>query len=792
LKSLLWTIIFTSVTSAAVMAATAVAADQSASTDAQAQPPPDKLEDVVVTARRTSEQLQITPVAVTALSGEALDRQQIVDIRGLERSAPDLSIKGGAAGPSSLVYLAIRGEAQDQPNSASDPAVGIYVDGVYIARPVADNLSMYDISQAEVLRGPQGTLFGRNTTGGAINVTTNAPTGIYEGSVTVGAGNYNSRLVNAVLNVPIQGDELAVRGVVNYMAHDGYGYAVELHRPIGNQNGDYYGRAELLWAPSDHPITLRLTGDYSYSSDDGQLQHLTAMGPSFAPIYAAYGVNTAQYIATPANWYNFYGGNNAGKAFFACQCEWAESKGTAANLDVELGRVRLHSITAFRETYNENTADIGSIPINAGSVHEFYPQKQFSQELNASGTVADVSYITGAYYFIEHAHETVANQFFGFLNPGGPAAAPINDINNASLRNISTAVYGQANYNITDRLRLTGGVRYTWDERDMTIEALNNLELPPAAITNGGYNCININFVPGGDCALPREAKFSYPAWTASLDYKLTPDVFTYLKSSGAYMAGGWNIQGQVQPAFAPEGVRDIEGGLKAEWLDHRLRTNLAVFHAWQSHVQRVQDSVNLSNLTLVTYVENAGDAQTSGVELESTALPWTGMQVQVNAAYLHAAYDAHSFFEPQVVNGVVYTVDRSNEAFPQAPKFTFNVAATQSLPLSFGVLSLHADYSHTSSVVMYQDTPATQQPPEIKAQYATQNAAGVVPGYGLLSAQISLLLNKSHVELSLWGQNLTDTRYLVGLSDFYVSFGPAVGYPGAPRTFGGKAAYRW
>src|SRR5271167_4028997 len=180
------------------------------------------LAEVVVTARKVSESLQTTPVAVTAISEAALTRNQIYEVSDLQAVTPDIAIAQGTPGPSSTVYISIRGEAQNNPNSASDNAVGIYLDGVYLARPLVGNLGLLDVSQVEVLRGPQGTLFGRNTTGGAVNITSNHPTGTFDGTAEVSYGNFNQTLGQLVLNVPIIGDELDSRIAFRADRHDAY------------------------------------------------------------------------------------------------------------------------------------------------------------------------------------------------------------------------------------------------------------------------------------------------------------------------------------------------------------------------------------------------------------------------------------------------------------------------------------------------------------------------------------------------------------------------------------------
>ena len=220
------------------------------------------LEEIVVTARKTEETLQTTPVAVTALSEAALELHQVVQISSLQSSVPDLTIGGAGTGPSTIVYMAIRGEGQNSPNSASDAAVGIYLDGVYFARPLIGNLGLLDVSRAEVLRGPQGTLFGRNTTGGAVSITSNQPTGKFEGSAEVGYGNFNDLTGQVVLNAPIMGDELAARVAFRDHSHDAYyRNLVPGGTDPAKLKDDYAGRFTLRYAPSSIPLVMSLSAD---------------------------------------------------------------------------------------------------------------------------------------------------------------------------------------------------------------------------------------------------------------------------------------------------------------------------------------------------------------------------------------------------------------------------------------------------------------------------------------------------------------------------------------------------
>src|SRR5271154_770050 len=243
------------------------------------------LDEIVVTGRKTSESLQTTPVAVTALSEAALTRNQLFEISDLQAKAPNIAIAQGTPGPSSTIYVAIRGEAQNNPNSASDPAVGIYLDGVYLARPVVGNAGFLDASQVEVLRGPQGTLFGRNTTGGAISITTNHPTDTFEAYVKGGFGNYSAKLGEAVVNMPLISGELASRIAFSYSDHNAYFTNPYFSDGQDKLRHDYEGRAELKWTPSAIPaLSILWSVDYEDQVETGPGEGLVGFNAGGQPL----------------------------------------------------------------------------------------------------------------------------------------------------------------------------------------------------------------------------------------------------------------------------------------------------------------------------------------------------------------------------------------------------------------------------------------------------------------------------------------------------------------------------
>lgn len=749
------------------------------------------LEEIVVTSRRTSEALQTTPVAVSALNSAALERAQVQSVEDLQGRAPSLSIAIGGTSSPTQAQVSIRGQAQNSPGTNSDPAVGIYVDGVYHARPIASNVDVLDVGRLEILRGPQGTLFGRNTTGGALSITTNQPTGIFEGSVRLGVGNYDQRLFEAVVNVPLRGDELAWRGVFRYQEHDGYGRFERVNnRPAGDILGDYYTRGTLRWSPSSLPLTLAISGDYSNYKDSGQQQTLYgfnegyALAPGFTlgNALALFGIDPRTYLTTNENFRTYFGYANTGKADLDTPFDTSEAGGASANLKVDLDNIEINSITAFRQSLTRNMGDISGLPVNLVAYNGRFAQHQFSQETNVSVHADRLDVIGGIYYFIENGHETNESQSFGFLNPGGPVAQVVGRGTDADVRNSSIALYAQANYRLNDRLRITGGFRYTWDKREVVLHSLADRSNPAS--------CRVVTEVPGGPCNQTRKRSFDYAAWTAGLDFEASDTVFVYAKTSGASMAGGWNIRDSISPAFEPESVRDVEAGFKADLLDRKLRANVAIFYAWQSKVQRIVNAFNASTQSLTQYIQNAGSARTYGVEFEATALPWRGMELTGSLSLLRANYK--TFFATQLVGGSPVTVDRSDEKFPQAPRSTFSLGATQTFNTQLGDLAVHADYAFVSDRVFYQDTASPLQPASVQTAYARANELGIIPGYGLVNGRITMNFDDPGIELALWARNIGGKRYLNMLSNFYTAFGPVIGYPGIPSTYGATATFKW
>jgi len=742
------------------------------------------------------------------LSADDLASKQVFEVTDLARTAPSLTISTGGTGPASIVYLAIRGQAQNSPNSLSDSSVGIYMDGVYVARPIVGNLGFLDMASAEVLRGPQGTLFGRNTTGGALNLTSNRPSNEYEGMLKVGFGNYNYQSIEGMVNAPVS-DEAGIRIAGRYGKRDGYFRNNKIGYPQGSIDKDLVLRGTLVYAPAESNLKFTLIGDLVRYADDGNATAVAAINPGVLslPAYGAFinsefsqFVTAAQqpaFTAANSKWTDTFSRPQTGDAEIDKLQNNNDVDAIAGTIEWDLGGVNIKSITAYRKSFTNDSLDLHGFPSSVNPFTPFLPNatsafistynnKQFSQELQLSGSSGALDWQTGVYYFKESGDE----QSRAFVLGGVAAARTLSDYSSRSA-----GTYAQINYNVSDALRVTGGLRYTWDKRTIdrhstdTWRKPDNLEVCTVGPNSG-------KTAEAAPCSDPGSASFKYPAWTLGLDYRVNDQLFLYAKTSGASMSGGFNSRFVPAPftqQFSPEKVRDAEFGFKGDFLDRRLRTNMAFFYAKQSNVQRIVNA--LVGTSLTQFVTNAGKVNAKGFEFEGTALPWGGMELTGSLSYLDAKYVRGSRNENQGTASAPVFVDRAGEPVTQAPKWTWNIGATQTFETSFGDVSLHADYAYIADRAM---DAATAKP---LAQGGTQaninaiaiaNAASIVKGYGLLNGRIAINFDSPDIELAFWGRNLANQAWFTNVFNNYTGLGATVQFQGAPRTFGATATIKF
>lgn len=769
------------------------------------------IQEIIVTARRSAENLQRTPVAVTAVTPAELEERQIDRLADLTRATPSfVALGAGVAGPL-VANFAIRGQSQTNPGSGNDGPIGLYVDGVYQARQVLGNAGLIDIASAEVLRGPQGTLFGRNTTGGAFNITTQAPTDIFEGYVKAGYGNYDYYELEGVLNVPLT-ETIATRFAGRYETRDGYIDNLTTGREEDDIEHNVFGRGSIIWRPTELPITLRITADHANFENNGQPTIMTA---DDANIFGG------ALVSDPDDFWTVYGrtvaagtfsntvlglpvGTGAtGNSLIDTPRAKVSGTGITANLEVEVGDILVKSITGWKETRNQVAIDLDATPISIGQFYSNYEQEQYSQEIQVSGTAGNLDWIVGAIYFREKGEEQSYSNFFAdFGNP-----RPFN-LDDTDYESISKGLFAQLNYQATDRLRVTGGFRYTWDTRNAVGHGLEGATTPDYADVVCRLTGAPVNNAPvqsSGQCDDPRGDTYNYPAWLLSVDYELGDDTFVYLKTSGASLAGGINFRATFagQETFDPEDVRDVEFGLKTDLFDRRLRLNTAAFYIWRNGLQ---SNVNptLPGGRITQFQINSGDARYYGLEFEGTVIPWEGMEIGGSVAYLHSDFVDGSFLAP--TSGGSLTADpsddfydRSGELVPQAPEWTWSIAATQTVPFSFGELALHADYSYHSTYAFYQNTLDPTVNPAGTPFIATQagidriNELGLIQKEGILNGRISMRFADPDVEIAVWGRNLTNEKYFDSpFTGIYGAAGLATATVGPPRTYGVTAQFNF
>ncbi|WP_313170391.1 TonB-dependent receptor [Stenotrophomonas sp.] len=698
------------------------------------------LDSIKVTARKREETLQDVPVAVTAFTPETLDKLNIKDLSDLGAQVPNLTIYA-ARGSTSTATVYIRGVGQADPLWGVDPGVGIYLDDVYIARPQGALLDVFDVERIEVLRGPQGTLYGKNTIGGAIKYISRGLPQETSGFASVTIGNYNQLDVKAGIGGEIGGKDsgLRARVAVASMNRDGFG------------KNTYTGQDV-----SDKEINAARLQVGAYSQDDFDVQF------AFDYMDDQSGVRGAQMLApnplapawqpTPDRYDIRSGMKNVNDT---------EMKGASATVNWRPSENwAFKYVLAKRESDTETNIDFDTTPLQLVDVRAFYSDSQVSQELQANfdggGRARGVM---GLYWFNGDAGGQVLNHFWNPKLPNS-IANPLYGDTQGVVNTKSIAVYADWTFDLTDKLKLDVGARYT--DEDKNALALNRFYTSDQYETSWGTAA---NF--------DKTVNFKNVSPKLSLDYQITSDIMAYISGSRGFKSGGYNIRANTTSIprsgepFQDEVVDSYEIGSKMSFLDQRAFLNLAYFYNKYKDIQlSVFTSYTLPNGSQSFFGDftNAGKGTVQGVEVEYQFLPTKHWLISGNIAWLDAKYD-------EFMSGGVNIAD--TQYFTNAPEFSgaFNVEYRTDLA-NGGNLSARVGYSYQSEV-----WPTTDLSPVIKQD-----------GYGLLGAGVIWKLDDAW-SLSLQGSNLTDksyrtTGYNIG------AYGVLTGFYGAPRQYTLTARY--
>jgi iron complex outermembrane receptor protein len=718
-----------------------------------------RLEDVVVTARRRVENAQDVPIPITALSGNSLEESGQYRLEDLNQRLPSLNAQFANPRQTSI---AVRGLGNNPANDGLESSVGVYLDDVYLGRPGMANQDFVDIDQVSLLRGPQGTLFGKNTTAGVLNITTRAPSFTPGGTVEASAGNYGYYQVRGTLSGPLIVDRLAGRLSYAKTSRDGYIDDVTDGRRL---NGvDRQGlRGQLLFKPND-AFSIRVIGDYEKEDSDCCVSVLYNTGPNNGALlkarFAAAGATEVfdpNFLSASINDFQHMEVRQSGGSV---QANWRFD-----------GGYNLTSITAFRSwhfvpTNDADGTDVSAI-INAGQAVN---DQQASQEIRlASPTGGPIDWVGGIYYFYQYQN----NRAYTLYGPAAHALYGLPAFYNNAYSQVHTypktnsyAAFGQGTWHATDRLDFTLGLRDTNEEKTSHIErdapagaAGIALALPP--YSSGALKVSNNNV-----------------SALLSLGYKFDANVLGYLSAAHGAKAGGIN---QSVPGagltvaslyVSPEKANDYELGVKSTLIGQRLLVNVNLFWTDVTDYQATQ----LNEITPGVFVQtlsNIGGVRTRGVETEVTAKPVDWFAFDLNASYNDAVYTSYGNAPCSVESTLAghVTCNLTGEQVVGAPKWVVNPDITVNHSLVGGLNGYAlAGYSWRSSFFGTSDN----------SEY------GLVKAYGLVNLRLGVRgdLGSKKWDLSLWANNVLDKRYLVGgLSG--ATFRAYSLFPGTPRFWG-------
>jgi iron complex outermembrane recepter protein len=715
--------------------ATSAIADQSSSAG---------LEEVTVTATKTGETAsQATPLALTVFTSEQLSQHAIDNISGIVDNTPGLQLTD----LSGYSQLFIRGVGSNTVYVGSDPSSTINIDGVYQARPLTFMTDFLDVQRVEVLKGPQGTLYGRNSVGGTINVITRTPSEAPTGEVELSGGNYGEFGAQGYLSGPL-GDS-GVRGslALSRFTHDFY--LDNVSTGGGLENADHYGARGQLLIPFGTAATLTLRGDYAYSSDalGGDPKLLVPIGvpldDSILGDYWKVALDQPSYST-----FKLYG--------FSADLVFRPSN----NLTVR-------SLTAYQDFNGSLALDADSSSLNIlYTIENPIRQHQISEELNVNGIWNALTYVLGVYWFTENDAEPLAVE----VPLGG-----VSDINVGKVADEATAVYGQAEYHVTPRFSAVVGLRYTHETKDYDQSNVWHASAVFDPAVDEAAPVVGPPFLPAPfDVSTSR----SDGAWTPKFGLNFYPEqnVLTYVSATRGFKSGGYDFgsptAADAMRGYNPEYLWAYELGLKSDWLQHRLRVNVDAFLYDYSDMQ-VEVFVPPAN----AITENAATSRIKGVDVEIAARPLQPLDLHATLAYLHARYVS---FPAAYVNPFG-TFDASGRALNQAPDWAYTVGGSYTFDLfGHGTEFLGADYTGQSRVYF---TPANTGVGAV-TDYAQQQGQ-----YGLLSGRLGWNSSDSRWNVAVIGLNLTRRQYVTGT----VNYGAGIaGRPGDPRTVRGQLTYKF
>lgn len=732
------------------------------------------LEEVVVTAQKTEESLQDTPVAVSAFTSLALENKGIDNIAQVANFAPNLvfDTTSPVSGLSSGAVVYIRGIGNTDFSLTTDPGVGTYVDGVYVSRSAGGVLDVLDVERIEVLRGPQGTLFGRNTIGGAINITSRPPSDEFQGKLEVSLGNDNRQDTRAALDIPIT-DSLRSSWAISSKKRDGYVQRVNVGDELGDEEKLSF-RGHIIYELNDQ-------WDFSFNYDRTKINESSAASAllGFTSGAAAIGYALAnfdniadglkdltQYVPGRAADISYASGKSGTKL---------DIDGWALSANYHAENFDLKYTYADRETQGQFNRDPDNSPHAITETRNpNYDHQQTSHELQITGTSLNdrLRYVGGLYAFEEQGTDNVfVDVFLPTPDLSAGFAATINNF--ADVDNTSEAAYLQLNYSLTDTVGLTAGIRHTRDEKYFRYTQYigaddqgNGYPFFPGAVNENGVFTAGLAPLVGNGSGQASDA-FEQTNYKLGAEAMLEDGTLLYYSFSQGFKSGGFVLRyveavDEVR-TFEPETLDSHEIGIKWQGWDDRLRINAAAYWSDYEDVQ-----VTFFDRLGGPVTANAGQVDIKGLEIELTAIPIENLQVDMSYGFTDASYDRINPIE-----GLSLTIDK-NAKLVNTPEHTFNLGAEYVFALDSGEFAVRLDYRYTDDI--YNDSQ--------NSRFLFEQA------YELWNASARYSPSDS-VDVVLFAKNLKDERYIEsGDSNFGLGFHEA--NFNRPREYGVTIRYRF
>lgn len=690
------------------------------------------IEDIVVTAQRREQKLQSVPIAVTTVTSSQLSNSGVASTQDLAALTPALSVSNlvGSFMPR------IRGIGSNLTSAGIENSVATYIDGVYIASAPAGLISLSNIDRVEVLKGPQGTLFGRNATGGLIQIVTKKPSETFGGMLSGSYGNYDTYGFDGYVTGGLApGLALDFAGHSSFQG-DGYGRNLALGIDTNKLDHDIALRSQLAYERDT--TSIRISVDYSDTTgSQGELRDGGTELPVFGP-------------NVPSNrpW------DSNGDTPYRVE---AESAGASVTINQELGFANLVSITAYRETKSFSRIDVDATPVDAVVVQFAQREKQFSQELQlVSKPSSPVSWLVGAFYFADTARNVPFSTILGppAINP----AMPIQQIDQFNTqRTRSGAVFGQVTVPVGEATNVTAGLRYTTERRRFSGEQLGTL-------TTGAV-------IPLASLAGDAQT-YNKLTWRFSVDHKFTPDVMAYASVNRGFKSGGYNQNGGLlDPPYQPETLDAYEIGLKADLFDKRFRFNPSIFYYDYKNIQVTAFGGNATPRLI-----NGPKARIYGLDLDFVAIPFEHLTLRGGATFLHDRFldFPGAVFRPPNTpparGSALLTGNAKGNRLPYTSDWVLTFAADYVVPLDQGKLTLSATYNHNDGYFTETDN--------IRRQGA----------YNLVNASVRIDM-ESGLFAALWAKNLTNEA--IALYRAAADTGSGVSYQ-PPRTYGVTAGIKF